>query len=129
MPKFEKEKLASMISKSRDERIEQLQAMITELENRKPHAEALEEWRTEARTMVKNFAAAVDGVSDQNLAQFRIPQPPYDVSHEITSLRGRIRSEESNKDYVLGILDAIVTDKDGNVNVTVSDLRRIGVYN
>lgn len=129
MPKFEKEKLASMIRKSRDERIEQLQAMIAELENHKPHAEALEEWRTEARTMVKNLAAGLDGLSDQYLAQFRIPQPPHDVSHEIARLRERIRVEESSKDYLLSILDAIVTDKDGNVNVTVSDLRNIGIYN
>lgn len=96
-------------------------------------------WRQEQIDKVVEFARKVqenpDEVSNTELRKFRLrgfdPQPAWMFDHYRKNPIDRIREEKAlakrQMEQSLRFVNALATDENGNVFLTVSDLRNIGL--
>lgn len=127
MPKFTRQALINLVNNQATEEIEALNVTINELEERPSHDQAMREWRKECRGIINDVWGRLGDLTDAELANVRMPRPPDDVARIIEHNRQVIKRTQANRDYTVSIIEAMASDKDGNVSLTVSDLSSLGL--
>jgi hypothetical protein len=121
---FKLDTLKAKALESIDYRIDQITEDLSWLDNEDALSRRVQEWRAaqEAKLSEVFNQLGENGISDEDLAKFRLDPIPTQDLHERNRMVKQLRSLGALRTQIVAKADSLVGDADGNISLTKTQL-------